>query len=143
MAMESQYKIKIKASTDTASFNEVKKSLDEALKNLSVKIDSKETGAELKKELTQAQEQVMLFKTAFEGAFDSKLGVINLTKLNSKLKESSVDIGQVARGYQEMGQQGVQQFRQLTSTILSVNRNLEKTKTIFDKMKETMRNTIN
>ena len=39
MAMESQYKIKIKASTDTASFNEVKKSLDEALKNLSVKID--------------------------------------------------------------------------------------------------------
>lgn len=143
MAMESQYKIKIKASTDTASFNEVKKSLDEALKNLSVKIDSKETGAELKKELTQAQEQVMLFKTAFEGAFDSKLGIINLTKLNSKLKESSVDIGQVARGYQEMGQQGIQQFRQLTSTILSVNRNLEKTKTIFDKMKETMRNTIN
>lgn len=143
MAMESQYKIKIKASTDTASFNEVKKSLDEALKNLSVKIDSKETGAELKKELTQAQEQVMLFKTAFEGAFDSKLGVINLTKLNSKLKESSVDIGQVARGYQEMGQQGIQQFRQLTSTILSVNRNLDKTKTIFDKMKETMRNTIN
>lgn len=143
MAMESQYKIKIKASTDTASFNEVKKSLDETLKNLSVKIDSKETGAELKKELTQAQEQVMLFKTAFEGAFDSKLGIINLTKLNSKLKESSVDIGQVARGYQEMGQQGIQQFRQLTSTILSVNRNLEKTKTIFDKMKETMRNTIN
>lgn len=142
MAMESQYKIKIKASTDTASFNEVKKSLDEALKNLSVKIDSKETGAGLKKELTQAQEQVRLFKTAFEGAFDSKLGVINLTKLNSKLKESSVDIGQVARGYQEMGQQGIQQFRQLTSTILSVNRNLEKTNTIFDKMKETMGNTI-
>ena len=39
--MESQYKIKIKASTDTASFNEVKKSLDEALISLNLECAKK------------------------------------------------------------------------------------------------------
>ena len=142
------YNVKVKASADKASFDSVKKSLEDVLSGISTGIEkAKKTGTsglftnDLK-ELQQMQNEVKEFQSIFNKSFNQNLGAINLVDFNNSLRSSQIDLQKVADAYSNMGAKGKQGFRELTAEILSTNRNLEKTTTFLDNMATTMGNTI-
>lgn len=156
MSNQLNYTIKFGATADRASFENVKKSIADVVKQLG-DIDRELQGRSQDKRRTESSRQnaskeladlramtaeAEKFQTAFKGSFNDKLGAINLTQLNNKLKETNVDLNQVYKAFQKTGLEGTQGFRNLTAEILSTNRNLEKTTTFLDNMMITMGNTI-
>ena len=141
MGMNSDYQVKIKAITDKASFDEVRRSFSQIIDTLS-KMDMDEKLANGKVKVSTAATEIQKLQKAYTEAFRSDLGSINIQKFNNLLAESKVRLSVVQQAYSALGTNGDRLFKSFATDILTANRGLKQTHTIVDDMITTMGNTI-
>ena len=79
---------------------------------------------------------------AFEKSFNPKLGTVNIEKFNQELKTTGFNVAQAEQAYAKMGTKGQSAFRNLTSEILTTQREVKQTNKFIDSMAKTLGNTI-
>ena len=141
------YNLVVRASADRQSFENVKRSLQEMSKVVNqemakVQMNQSSIFGFDHKELQAISKDLTSFEQMFSKSFSDRLGSINLTNFNQALKNSNINLNNIAKAYALGGDKGKQYFRELTAEILSTNRNLKETKTFLDGMATTMGNTI-
>ena len=136
-----QYTIQVKASADVQSFNNVKKELNTLLSDLNRPGMEKYWGIS-KTQRQELSKSITQFKQDFESSFNKELGTINLSALSEKMKAHGTNVQAIGQAYQLLGMKGSHAFRELSAEIITTNRDLSHTKTIWDDMFKTMSNTI-
>lgn len=76
---------------------------------------------------------------AEQKAFNTKLGIVNVRKLSTELK--NMDIDQLANHFNSFGEKGRKAFLELSKAALTTNTSFKDTKTLLDSIGETMINT--
>ena len=79
-------------------------------------------------------------QNAFENAFNPRLNTINIEKFNQSLK--NLDIKRIEADFSQLGTKGAAAFRNMTSEILTTQREVRKTSNFIDSMATTLGNTI-
>ena len=124
---------------DRSGLNGLKQQLQE-LQNLSqkdlLKINSQASITDLQ-EIQKAAAQV---QKALEDSFNPKLNTTDLTKFKKALGDMGID--KLKASFDKAGQSGVNAFRNVTTEILTTNRQLKESNKWLDKMAETMANTV-
>lgn len=124
---------------DRSGLNGLKQQLQE-LQNLSqkdlLKINSQASIIDLQ-EIQKAAAQV---QKALEDSFNPKLNTTDLTKFKKALGDMGID--KLKASFDKAGQSGVNAFRNVTTEILTTNRQLKESNKWLDKMAETMANTV-
>lgn len=100
----------------------------------------KNISSDARKALSEIKQDIESVQTAFNQAFDTTTGQMNLTKLNTSLKQ--LDINKIYSSFSMLGKQGEQAFYKMTKAALSANTQFLKTKSILDSMGQTLLNTL-
>lgn len=97
--------------------------------------------------LEEAKQQLKLIKqeagqvqTAISSAFNPKLGSLNISKLQTELK--NLNIGQIYKDFQKAGAAGIQAFNQIPSAVMKTNLQLRESHSLLDRIGSTMTNSI-
>ena len=97
--------------------------------------------------LEEAKQQLKLIKqeagqvqTAIASAFNPKLGSLNISKLQTELK--NLNIGQIYKDFQKAGAAGIQAFNQIPSAVMKTNLQLRESHSLLDRIGSTMTNSI-
>ena len=145
MGMNSDYQVKIKAVTDKASFDEVRRSFSQVIDSLS-KLDMDATLKGSKAHVSTLATEVQKVQKAYTEAFRSDLGSVNIQKFNKLLagdgQSTAARLHLVQQAYASLGKEGDRLFKSFATDILTANRGLKQTHTIVDDMMTTMTNTI-
>ena len=122
---------------DKSGLNELKKSLQDIMR-LGQKNSA--TGT-MTKELEEACKAARQLETILDGAWNSKLGQLNLDKVNQGIKTTyhSVEELQTALGKTPQGQAA---FNKMASQVLNTNLQLKQTNKLLDDMATSMANTV-
>lgn len=122
---------------DKSGLNELKKSLQDIMR-LGQKNSA--TGT-MTKELEEACKAARQLETILDGAWNSKLGQLNLDKVNQGIKTTyhSVEELQTALGKTPQGQTA---FNKMASQVLNTNLQLKQTNKLLDDMATSMANTV-
>ena len=145
MANGGSIKYNIGFNVDKSGLNQLKSSLQE-IKNMTAKDFMNITGgndlAKAKKELDEIHRTLGKVDAAFESAFNSDLGTLNIAKFNQTLSSSGLTIQKIQADLARTGTAGQNAFRNMTSQILTTNMKLKESHTLIDSMATTMANTI-
>ena len=122
---------------DKSGLNELKKSLQDIMR-LGQKNSA--TGT-MTKELEEACKAARQLETILDGAWNSKLGQLNLDKVNQGIKTTyhSVEELQTALGKTPQGQAA---FNKMASQVLNTNLQLKQTNKLLDDMATSMANAV-
>ena len=138
-----EYSLRVKAIADSHSFNEVKKSFQEIINAYETKAQS--AGEAEAKKFQKTADSIKTLQKAYEQAFNSNLGTLNLQKLNIELQKIGKNknaLREIGKAYEDLGREGSRGMQLLTANILGTNKNLVRTKTLFDELAVTMTNTV-
>lgn len=145
MANGGSIKYNIGFNVDKSGLNQLKSSLQE-IKNMTAKDFMNITGgndlSKAKKELDEIHRTLGKVDAAFESAFNSDLGTLNIAKFNQTLSSSGLTIQKIQADLARTGTAGQNAFRNMTSQILTTNMKLKESHTLIDSMATTMANTI-
>ena len=145
MANGGSIKYNIGFNVDKSGLNQLKSSLQE-IKNMTAKDFMNITGGndltKAKKELDEIHRTLGKVDAAFEAAFNSDLGTLNIAKFNQTLSNSGLTIQKIQADLARTGTAGQNAFRNMTSQILTTNMKLKESHTLIDSMATTMANTI-
>lgn len=86
------------------------------------------------------QKTITEMQDAFDHAFNSKTGLMNLQKINTSLKNIGID--RIAQNFSYMGKEGKQAFYEITKSALTTEMQFKKTNGLLDKMGQTLMNTL-
>ena len=75
-------------------------------------------------------------------AFNPKLNSVNVTKFNSELEKTGLNLNTIYEQFSKLGSQGQTAFTNLSASLLTTNVKLKESKSLIDKMGETLVNTI-
>lgn len=127
---------------DKSELNDLKKAIDQiyATKPSSI-IDAKSI-TDARARLTEIQNTADKVEEALTKAFNPKLNTVNITKFNTELANSGLTLEQIYKDFSQVGDVGQRAFTKLSAEILTANTTLKNTQTIFDKMGETLINTV-
>lgn len=95
---------------------------------------------DVKKEVDAIHQSASQLENAFNKAFNSSLGTINLKTLQKELK--SLDLDRISTSLSSAGAVGTQTFSKMSSAILSTNLQLKQSHKLLDSMALTMTNTV-
>ena len=141
MATQGKIKFGLGFEVDRSGLNELKQQL-QSLQQLKtddlVKIGSKDAVKDLAS-ITKAASAV---EEALEKSFNPKLNTTDLTKFREALSQSGYNIKTLQNELNKAGATGQSTFRNITTELLTTNRNLKETNKWLDKMGETLTNTI-
>ena len=145
MANGGSIKYNIGFNVDKSGLNELKSSLQE-IKNMTAKdfmdINGGNDLTKAKNELEKIHQTLGKVDAAFESAFNSDLGTLNIAKFNQTLSSSGLTIQKIQADLARTGTAGQNAFRNMTSQILTTNMKLKESHTLIDSMATTMANTI-
>ena len=96
--------------------------------------------ADAKKQLYDIKKEAGQVQAAITSAFNPKLGSLNISKLQSELK--NLNIGKIYADFQKAGVAGIQAFNQIPSAIMRTNLQLRESHSLLDKIGSTMTNSI-
>lgn len=142
---DTNVRINVGYNIDKSGLQSLKASLQELQRNTSAIFKEANKGLDIKdftSELMRIKTVASTVESALEKAFNPKLGTINVQSFNKALKEENTTIEQVYTAFSKMGATGQNAFRNLVSSTLSMNKEIKQTKTLLDKMGETLGNTI-
>lgn len=103
-----------------------------------IKIGSENAVADLKEIQTAAS----AVQSALEKSFNPKLNTQDLTKFQQELKMSGQSISSIKASLDKAGASGQNAFRNITTELLTTNRQLKQSNQWLDKMADTMANTV-
>lgn len=145
MANGGSIKYNIGFNVDKSGLNQLKSSLQE-IKMMTAQDFMKITGgndlSKAQKELKEIHQTLGKVDAAFESAFNSDLGTLNIAKFNQTLNNSGLTIQKIHADLARTGTAGQNAFRNMTSQILTTNMKLKESHTLIDSMATTMANTI-
>ena len=137
-----EVKIKVGFQLDESGLNGLKKTLED-LSNVDLKKANPTANfTDYNKELMEVQTTAVLVEEALERAFNPKLGTVNLETFNNELKKNNLSLETVQSTFAKAGSTGKAAFDSVCTSLMKVNVNAQKTKTILDKMAETLANTV-
>ena len=134
MAKKIEYQIGFK--TDQSGLSEVKKTLD------AIAVSAKIPGNAMKKELQEAGKTASSLRDILDSAWNSKLGQLNLNKLNTDIKKTFGSTEQLKNSLIQGGTAGAQAYNQLASNILNTNLQIKQSNKLLDEMAVTFKNTV-
>lgn len=140
-------KIDVGFNIDNTQLNKLKASLDE-LSKMGIK-DVQKASPNLptsgkgspRSEWMKMKDIIDQVTIAEQKAFNTKLGIVNVRKLSSELKNMNID--QLANHFNNFGEKGRKAFLELSKAALTTNASFKDTKTLLDRIGETMINTVN
>ena len=142
---DTNVRINVGYNIDKSGLQSLKASLQELQRNTSAIFKEANKGLDVKdftSELIKIKTVASSVESALEKAFNPKLGTVNVQSFNKALKEENITIEQVYAAFSKMGATGQNAFRNLVSSTLSMNKEIKQTKTLLDKMGETLGHTI-
>lgn len=96
----------------------------------------------LNKELMKAHNNVAKLQGLLNDAVNVDTGRLDLSRLNRSLQEGGVSLQTFRKSFNELGQEGVTAFTKIVQAVQSGEIPLRRQNALFDKMAETMRNTV-
>ena len=94
------------------------------------------------KDFKAVQQQAKQLSEILQDSFNPKLNTINLDTFNRKIKENNVNTNQLGQAFTRAGESGQRAFRNVTATLLTTEREAKKAYKVFDKLSESLANTI-
>lgn len=91
-------------------------------------------------QLRTIQDSARAVERAMTAAYNPKLNITNLTKLNAELK--SLDISKIYNDFSRLGAEGQKAFTSFAASALATNTTLKKTPTLVDKVGDTLKKTL-
>lgn len=95
---------------------------------------------EAMKAMVKLRQSVTEVQGAFGKAFDSKIGVLNIEKLQSSLKK--MDLTTIQKNFSAIGPKGSEAFLKISQAALTTNVKLKETNSLMNKMGTTLINTL-
>lgn len=138
---DAKINVEVGYSSNKQEFDRINKEIDELLKKLA-RDKEKTTDPKLKRELQEQLDIIEKMGTAYSKAFDSKMGQINVSKLNAEMKNSNVTIQQFKTATQGAQQQGAACFNDIAASVLNANIQLKQSNKLLDQMAITFKNTV-
>ena len=123
---------------DKSGLNDLKKSLQDIMKLG----QQKSATGEMTKELEQACKAAKQLEGILDGAWNSKLGQLNLDKVNQGIQTTFKSVGQLKSALDASGGVGTSAYNKMASQILSTNLQLKQTNKLLDDMAVSMANTV-
>ena len=90
----------------------------------------------------ESVQQLQKLNKALSSSFDSSLGMLNISKLKTELKDAGVTANQLGQAFSQGGAQGRIAFNNLLGQIGKIDTGLKRTSTTVDKMFNTISNTV-
>lgn len=130
---------------DKSGLNELKKSLQDIIK---LGEQSSKSGS-IDEGLKQACQTAKQLETILDGAWNSKLGQLNLDKVNQGIKNTYGSVSQLRQQLEASGAAGTAAgnvgqtaYNKMASQILNTNVQLKQTNSLLDNMATSMANTV-
>ena len=141
------FNLDIKTSADLQGLNKLKQELNN-LRKIGLEDFSVLKGfgndlskmTELNKEFLKIKSTIAQVDVAFDKAFDTSIGRLNLQALNKELNK--IGIGNIVKSFSQLGTAGNKALLQLTNSATSMTLKLKESSTLLDKMGTTLANTI-
>ena len=95
---------------------------------------------EARSAMMKLRQSISEVQTAFGKAFDSKVGVLNIEKMQSSLKK--LDLSTIQKNFAAIGPKGSQAFLQISQAALTTNIKLKETNSLMNKVGTTLINTL-
>ena len=93
-------------------------------------------------EIQQATQAALNLKIALQNATNVNTGKLDLSKFQSKLKQSKMSIEQYAAALTRLGPQGVQAFNQIAQAVATAERPIFRLSASMQKLGQTLMNTV-
>ena len=142
---ETNVKINVGYNIDKSGLDSLRESLKQLSNFTKQAFDSVNAGKSFKDanyELIKIKAVASTVGEALDRAFNPKLGTINIQAFEKELKRTHTTVDEIYQSFSKAGSAGQAAFQKLVSSTLSVNKEVQKTKTLLDKMGETLSNTI-
>lgn len=142
---DTNVRINVGYNVDKSGLSSLKSSLQSIQKMTSEAFLANNPGKQFEnvsKELLRVKSVAATVEDALTKAFNPKLNTINIQTFNNVLKKTDTSIEEIYSAFQKAGSTGQIAFQKLVSTTLSANKEIQKTKTLLDKMSETLTHTI-
>ena len=123
--------------TDKSGFNQ----LNKALWSIQEKLSSM-TGNQLKGGFDEAANSAKKLQSILNEAWNSKLGQLNLDKVNKGIKESFESVQKLSKSLDGAGQQGREAFNQLASEVLHTNLQIKESNSLLNDFADTFGKTV-
>lgn len=148
---QGQINFGVNFNVNTASIDKVRKTLQDLRKMSAEQI--KNAGGTIlpmsdmfmksgKNDLGAMRKEIDALGKAFEDAYNPKLGTYELSKFNQSLKESGTSAERAFQAVSGYGQAGKAALLDMTTNMLAVDRAAKQVSTTFEKLGQTMMNTI-
>ena len=132
----SNYQLKVGVVTDQASF----KILQQSLQNI-IEL-AKQPGNELNKDIQEAARNAQLVGKALNSSYNSKLGTMNIAKMNKELQKSNVTVNSLHTSFSKVGADGANAFNTLAAASMRANVQIKQSNKLLDSLATTMTNTV-
>lgn len=142
---DTNVRINVGYNVDKSGLSSLKSSLQSIQKMTSEAFLANNPGKQFEnvsKELLRVKSIAATVEDALTKAFNPKLNTVNIQTFNNVLKKTDTSIEEIYSAFQKAGSTGQIAFQKLVSTTLSANKEIQKTKTLLDKMSETLTHTI-
>ena len=142
---DTNVRINVGYNVDKSGLSSLKSSLQSIQKMTSEAFLANNPGKQFEnvsKELLRVKSIAAIVEDALTKAFNPKLNTVNIQTFNNVLKKTDTSIEEIYSAFQKAGSTGQIAFQKLVSTTLSANKEIQKTKTLLDKMSETLSHTI-
>lgn len=142
---DTNVRINVGYNVDKSGLSSLKSSLQSIQKMTSEAFLANNPGKQFEnvsKELLRVKAVAATVEDALTKAFNPKLNTVNIQTFNNVLNKTDTSIEEIYSAFQKAGSTGQIAFQKLVSTTLSANKEIQKTKTLLDKMSETLGNTI-
>lgn len=142
---DTNVRINVGYNVDKSGLSSLKSSLQSIQKMTSEAFLANNPGKQFEnvsKELLRVKSVAAIVEDALTKAFNPKLNTVNIQTFNNVLKKTDTSIEEIYSAFQKAGSTGQIAFQKLVSTTLSANKEIQKTKTLLDKMSETLTHTI-
>lgn len=141
MAQNNRLKYYISFEADT---KKAKSQIDEMMRSLQQVNAPKNVISELFSgdDLRKARANVAELETMLKNAVNVDTGRLDLSKLNRSLRSSNKTLSNFASSFSQLGEEGRHAFSKITEAVLRGEAPLRRRNSLFDKMAETMRNTV-
>lgn len=136
--MANQIQFQVGYNVDKTGLNELKTSLQEIQQQAS---QAKATGG-LTNELKTAAQSAQQLENILNSAWNSKLQQLDLSKVNTGIKNTYGSVSQLKTSLEASGTVGATAYNKVASAVLNTNLQLKQSNKLLDNMAITMANTV-
>ena len=93
-------------------------------------------------DINKSIETVQKFQKVLDASFNTKLGMLDMSKLNTQLRESQISLGSLQKSFSIAGASGDKAFASVLGQLGKIDTGIKNTSSLMDKLANTMGNTI-